>query len=218
MVNDDGVFMTYQEFSNRYGQTFNFIEYGRIIKVIKDKIKTCTFKQENFKLQSDFQILPLELVNKNNKGCKEFYKVLISNETKPTSCQRWTTDLNLAASFKWKKVYLRPFSITKDSNLIWLQIRIVHKILGTNSLLSKMKIVQSDLCSFCNSSEETILHLFWDCPLVEKFWLDVIRFLKSNHFVHNDLEMNAQLIIFGGKNIPDVVNLIMLIAKRYIYS
>ena len=81
-----------------------------------------------------------------------------------------------------------------------------------------MKIVQSDLCTFCNSREETILHLFWDCPSVEKFWLDVIHFLKSNHFVHNDLEMNAQLIIFGGKNIPDIVNLIMLIAKRYIYS
>ena len=30
----------------------------------------------------------------------------------------------------------------------------------------------SPFCAFCEDAEETILHMFWECPKVQDFWLE----------------------------------------------
>ena len=46
-------------------------------------------------------------------------------------------------------------------------------------LLHKMGIEETSTCKRCHISEETIVHKFWDCPIVKQFWDNVNEWLIS---------------------------------------
>ena len=79
---------------------------------------------------------------------------------------KWANKFDLGVDM-CKKIFRLPFIIRKISKLQWFQTRINHRILGTNRSLSKMKITQSPLCSFCKETDETIGLLFWECDHVQ---------------------------------------------------
>ena len=92
-------------------------------------------------------------------GCRPIYDVLNLNDFHLKSQNKWITGLNLQDNFGRKFVFDLSFYLTKDSKLQWFQFKIVHRIIGTNHLLSKMGLNENDYCSFCNQSPETIAHL-----------------------------------------------------------
>ena len=67
-----------------------------------------------------------------------------------------------------------PFKITKDSTVQWFQSRINHKILATNTLSYKMKLIGDPKCTFCNKRDETIEHLLWEWECVKRFLNETI--------------------------------------------
>ena len=111
---------------------------------MKHALKVHNITNENFCLQNEFQHPSLKLIYKNNKGCRCIYNHLIKNNTKPKHILSWTAELGLEEPITWKDVYSRQIGITKDTNLHWLQTRLMYKILGTNSLLFKMKISKNE--------------------------------------------------------------------------
>ena len=50
------------------------------------------------------------------------------------------------------------------------QCKILNNILFLNKLLFKLKSVPSPLCSFCNSANETPLHIFYACSITKRLW------------------------------------------------
>ena len=50
--------------------------------------------------------------------------------------------------------------------MIWLQLRILYKILGINDLLLKINKHGSGKCNFYEEQPETIVHLFVECKIV----------------------------------------------------
>ena len=81
-----------------------------------------------------------------------------------------------------------------------------------------MKIVSSPLCIFCNTSDESLGHLFCYCKHSIAFWKSVVLWLKSidiNIDFLNDYE-----IIFGlaQKNLNwTLLNHIIVTGKQVIY-
>ena len=57
-----------------------------------------------------------------------------------------------------------------DNQIIWLQYRILHNILGTKALLYKMKKAGNNLSCFCNDKPETVTHVFADCLYSAEIW------------------------------------------------
>ena len=96
--------------------------------------------------------------------------------------------------------------------LQWFQTRINHRILGTNFLLEKMKIKDCNLCSYCHTEPETLIHLFFNCSLVNDFWRKVVTFINSKCF-DIKLTLSAKTIIFGCKTYCDVLNTILVMGK-----
>ena len=90
---------------------------------------------------------------------KTIYKILKQNNDIPSSQNKWVS-LYENISIDWKYVYSFMFKCKKDTYSQWFQMRINHRILGTNALLFKMKIIDNPLCFFCNLSEETQAQLF----------------------------------------------------------
>ena len=101
----------------------------------------------------------------------------------------------------------------RDNDLVWLQYRILHKILGTRSLLFKMSIEDNNVCRNCGLADETIEHLFFYCVTVNKFLSELyncIRALTGITYQFRVEEVRFEYIITYTK--------ILLILKYYIYE
>ena len=59
------------------------------------------------------------------------------------------------------------------------QFKFLNRRIATNSFLFKIKFPESNRCCFCQSAQETLLHLFWECPITEAFWNSVQQFFVS---------------------------------------
>ena len=120
-----------------------------------------------------------------------------------------------------KAFFLLTQKVTLSTYSRWFQLRILHRILATNTFLYKINITDSNICNFCNSEPETLKHLFHDCPCVQTFWKTLFQWLQAEciHIVH--VNPSLKDILFGiiDKNRADlVVNLIILLGKQFIYK
>ena len=144
---------------------------------------------------------------------------MLDRKTTITGLEKWKLKLGIS-KFEWLESFRTLKFSCKDTKLYWFQFRINHNILTTNRSVSKYDKDQSDLCSFCKRSSETIQHLFWFCSVVNQFWkkLEVIINLRCSH-AHN-FKFNEQLVLLGySDNIytDKICDLIVLMAKFYIY-
>jgi len=81
----------------------------------------------------------------------------------PPTAEETSLECGYGAS-KWRIIYCLPFRVTKEIKLAIFRYKIIHSILYSNSLLHKMKKVNSPHCPFCVNTEQTTLHLFVTCP------------------------------------------------------
>ena len=65
----------------------------------------------------------------------------------------------------------------KDGDLSW---RMLHGVVATGSLLSKMKVLEDELCLFCFSNDN-LKHIFYDCPRLRGLFI-FLDSLISNFF------------------------------------
>jgi len=108
-----------------------------------------------------------------------------------------------------------------DTKSRTFQYKINMRSLLLNKQLNKMKIIESDLCTFCKLEPETPEHLFTECKHTCTFWEE---FLKWWHTKFND---NTQLqevdILFGifsrDNYMYDILlNQCLIVAKQSIYN
>ena len=81
---------------------------------------------------------------------------------KPTS-QSYYEKLLETTNLNWKEIYILPRKVSIDTNFRMFQYKILNNILFLNKLLFKFEKLQSPLSSFCNSADETPLHIFYTC-------------------------------------------------------
>jgi hypothetical protein len=107
-----------------------------------------------------------------------------------------------------------PFITTKSSKLQWFQYRIIHRILGTNSLLYEINQKPNDKCSFCLEEVEKIERIFWSCNKISKLWEDLNNWIFEKTEI--ELPLNLTIILFGitDKSKKNYMrNLIILLTK-----
>ena len=153
--------------------------------------------------------------------CKLAYKSFLTKSAS-VPCQsqeKWLADCK-SFDFNttdWGKSYTLAFLCTRESKLRVFQLKLRHGKLATNYFLFKIGIKSNDQCSFCKESSETLLHLFWECPLVKSFWNEISNWMKkSSCFLNEEFSF---LTCIGLVN--DTTNLLfhhaLLIARYHIY-
>ena len=120
---------------------------------------------------------------KSTKGSKDIYMVLINKNIVPTSQPKWkrafeNTQLN------WKQIQSKPSKCCRNTKMHWFQYRIIHRIIATNDLLTKMNIRQDNLCTFCKLEQEKIEHLFWHCNVVNQFWGTIDKWIFEKKLLY----------------------------------
>ena len=111
------------------------------------------------------------------------------------------------------------FKTTNNTCLRWFQYKMLYRLRPTGRFLFQRKLVDSPYSAFCKNAEETILHMFWECPKVQDFWLEIQGWLHKNFEHCTNVTFLKDLIILGvtANLVTDrIIDLCILIAKYHI--
>jgi hypothetical protein len=117
-----------------------------------------------------------------------------------------------------KNIHFHCTKHTKNTKLCWFQYRIIHRILGTNTFLYKIKVKDCNLCTFCKEEPETIEHLLWGCHKVSDLWHELNRWIFEMTYI--EIPLNLEIAMFGLLHPYDanlIKNKIILLTKFYIF-
>ena len=209
----------------KYDTQLNFINYYALrnsipkewLKIVK---KNITVDPQSAKVKINKEIKEMHQ-NKRNKTTasisKVIYSILIKNKNVNNNNNKikWETDLNYEIKDSiWEQIFRLTKTLTNCTKLQFLQYRINHRVLVTNSLRHKWDSSISPLCTFCQKSNETILHIFVECEKVVQVWKMLSKWLK--HFCFIDFHIKGYDIIFNRyrDSFPKLVNTILLIVKQ----
>ena len=141
-------------------------------------------------------------------------KYFVLKMLKPPNVDRILAEQNLT----FKAIYELSFKVTMENKLRCFQYKVVHNILPTNSKLYEMKLRTSPSCDRCNHPRENLLHLLYECPSTQIFWLMVISWWNKKRW--ENVTLNATDILYGYKpelNICLALNHYVIIVKYHIF-
>jgi hypothetical protein len=221
LIGPDGSLKSMADLSYEYCIKITFLDYHRLTRAIPSTwLNVIANKSDTY-----FPCIPPQLLSilSVKRGCRAYSSVLSYNaedDTVPTSQTKWNRDLALENDITnlsfWKKVYKLPFIITLDTNLRYFQHKILKRILPTNKLLTLIKIKDNDVCTFCESHVETLLHLFVNCDCITQLWEELRQWLVSCGYLHIQI-LERQDIVLGNPKEDIIFNFTLLITKLVIY-
>ena len=218
LVDDAGHFLSFNDFRNKFHIKTNFLEHGGVVRAIKSAFPNILSFTEGT-VQLPFIPFNFKTLLRDKKGSSRILKVLTSSrKVTYTFISKWNFSLQIDNSFsKWSLIFNIPFNCTIDTRLRWFQYRLIHRILGTNSFLFKIKKLDSNLCTFCNSQEETLIHLFCSCAATISFWTAVASWI--NYKTKRNIILDHETFLFGKTDFKcKAANLILLICRFHIYK
>ena len=179
MIYENGKYISQNDFKMVYHIRTNFVEYHRVIACVK----THSNKQNNASKEHKKPTIlnQIKIICKSKKGSKDFYTILFNQNTKDDTTYHsfWEEALGITIDKDmWKQIFRVCFKAIKDNDLIWIQCRVLYRILGTKELLFKIKSYDDGKCSFCKEYSETILYLFVQRKVVRKFWSELITYFQ----------------------------------------
>ena len=158
------------------------------------------------------------------KGCSYYYKILTKKTTLSNNIyvreNKWHLELHSRFSINfWNNSRNLCASIDFDNQLKWLQFQIIRNSLQTNYIVSHFKPNVSPICKYCENPAfvENVSHLFWFCPKVSDFLIDIFAFVCSTGLVYTP---TREQFIFGYHNQSffQPKNYITLVVKKYIWK
>ena len=215
LLGEDSLFLEFDTFKKKFGMKSHFLQYYGVTCAISN------LKRKNYCPPTRGVTTDTKNLLASREFCKLAYRMFLTQSTSaPCKSQgKWLADCKALGfdTIDWSKSYTVAFLCTNESKLRIFQFKLQHRKLATNCFLFKIGIVANDQCTFCKASSETLLHLFWDCPVVKSFWNEIGTWMRnSSCFPNQDFSF---LSCIGFVN--DTTNLLfhhaLLIARYHIY-
>lgn len=215
-IDERGHVLSYRDFLLRHDVNINFLTYHGWKQIIKQYITTSEITiRDN---HSNNTNVCLTKLTSKAKGCKDIYNVLNKTDERPACCNKWEQKLH--AEINWHTCFYNMKKIS-EVNMKWFQMRIVHRIIGTNVILKCMGITNNENCNYCNNIKDNIEHIFWDCPTSQFFWTEFINLVKDKCPNAQYMRLSKCLTLLGidkDIKIDKTFYFILMLAKQYIYK
>ena len=151
-MNTKKCFLSFQSFRQKFHLNCNFLQYYRILSAIPSSWR------ELLKLQTEE--LSSSTPTIKSLTCRTVYHLLINRKNLPPA----TADKKLVKCgfdpLQRHKVYSLPFVVTKEVKLSVFQVKVIHNILSTNSLIYKMKKKSIHLFVHFVLTQSNLSHIF----------------------------------------------------------
>lgn len=181
-------FVSYQYICQSIGNSPNrILEYN----IVRSAVLSATRKFGDVH-ETELSEIPL-FVGKKLFHAQQFRKELVTAQKHvPCSTSFWKRKFNYDID---EDEWLISFRSSNETRLRVLQWKILHNIYPTNILLSKMKVTESNLCSYCSNSVDFIEHFFFQCPKTNIFWKYIESFILCNF--DEKVVLNVKEVLFG---------------------
>jgi hypothetical protein len=181
LIGADGAFLSWSTFSsspaNRPSMTP--FKYMQIIDAIPTSWKNIIrnnlndFLENNGTLRDQHLLSLTRFIGLERLTSKLIYIHILSKiKAKPTSestINRKFSNLVL----NWPKIYMVARYSTIDSYTRIFHFKCTHNILYLNTQLHNMGLAENRLCTYCEEQDETINHLFYECPKTLDLWAQI---------------------------------------------
>ena len=144
---------------------------------------------------------------------KEFTSLLLPKVVNKKAITKWELDLDCEIeTFLWE-------TINKKTKYIFypllhdFHIQFINRGFQYNYKIALYKPNRDPFCTFCQGSEETYVHLFWECSAVFPNWV-VIQDLCYENIDNEEFSM-FKCLLSNFKN--NLITLITIIVKHYIH-
>lgn len=131
------------------------------------------------------------------------YSILFADQ-KPKSnlaSSKWERDLSINLSdIEWGKIYTIIHKGSINVNVQENGFKLFSRWYNTPLKLNKINPGVPSTCWRCNKEEGSLLHIWWDCPLIRKFWTDVFRYITQITTIH--LEFSPAQALLHHSNLP----------------
>jgi hypothetical protein len=228
LIDQNGKIRSKQNLENKYDIYIKPMEYNSIIHSIPKQWKQNLKSQTSLILKTVIDNHCSIKINNNYRDLeeictKDIYQYILDKDKikPPTSQNRWIElydDMNVDENF-WKLIYETPFILSKNSKVLMVQYKLIHRILAVNHNLKKWKRIDNSTCNLCGD-EETIEHFIFHCPDSTTLWASIMKWWKSEF--EFSIPITILEVLFGIPNeINDkyinLLNVVILHAKYYIY-
>ena len=209
IINNDGRLFTLEQIKIKYGFEPPFTEYYSIAKAIPEEWKRQLRMQET----QDMDNLIQQWSNVKSQSKLIYFHLNQRQDVLTNMVLKWNQTVPSLTLQELLKYIKNIYSITNTPKLRSFQYRLLQKAIITNIQLVRYGIKDSALCTFCEAEVETVKHLFYECQIIGSFWEKIIRWLNLRE------PLTWEIILFNNvlPNPKHLPNLIVLLAKRYIY-
>ena len=148
---------------------------------------------------------------------KEIYSILIESSNSKPSSQLYHKNVFQNSNLDWKTICILPRIVTKDSRIRVFQHKLLNHVLYLNKILFRFGKIDSPLCSFRKMTDETPLHLFYNCTKTKLLWDQLKEFIPSETLSIPSLTLQGAIL--GHIDLLDdhlLINHLILIYKFYI--
>ena len=126
------------------------------------------------------------------------------------------SDFNLSEE-ETRKAFVLAKSVALETFVQCFQFKILNDILFLNTRLAKIGRIQSDLCTFCQTSRETLEHFFYQCSFSTEFWIKFENFWLTVTREQIKLEyINITLGILDQRS--NLLNYFIILGKIYLWN
>lgn len=217
-LEEEGRFLTFDQFRDRFGITLSFLEYNALVKSIPKRWREILRGPVMHELPPMRGVQAVvELPKISNKV---YWSIVGDQKYSDYRRNNWFIDIpeTLLTKELWTKLHVHINKITPCTKLRLFQYKLLNGYLLTNVRRNKMDNSVSPMCSFCNNNQETIKHLFWDCSRVRKFWHTLYRW--SVYILRVRIPQEYMDICLNKATGPDkvLIDTITLFAKQFIYA
>ena len=84
----------------------------------------------------------------------------------------------LQRNIQWQSCFYQLSKI-HDVDMKWLEMRIMHRITGTNVTVTEMGVANNSTCNFCLIAKDTMQHIFWECTHRQHIWTRFLVLLNK---------------------------------------
>ena len=173
---EDGNIMTLKGIVETYNIDMHHLEYRGLREAIPKEWLNL-IKNDSMAIGSPNPFL--KGLVKKKKLNKFFYDYVVKPfRLDSPAKEKWELELNIE-NVNWENCYETNFKCSYNTKVQNFQYKFLHRAIYTNSRLYKMKMVESENCTFCKSNIETIDHLFWSCSHTKNYINEFIKFLKE---------------------------------------
>lgn len=215
-MHENGRILSFQELKDRINTRVSILDFYGCIGSVKSALRKRNVAIED--TSSAIVTKAYSIIRRASKGAKTFYDILIGDPPVPNACKNW--ERVLETDIEWSKV----FNFTKkisEIKLKWFQMKINYRVLVTNSVLKDMAVITNNLCNFCKTERNTIVHYLWQCEHAQAFWSDFENYLRNKCGNCVRLRLSPAIVLFGHDNKIKTdagFDYILLVAKFYVYK